>query len=258
VSYSQNGDDNKTLETNEPQENKYQLFVNKKFDDKVSQPAQISMPLMSVVSADDIENNLLGMGFDGNIWETITCFQIHNRYIAVSVSDGLLLIDQHAAHERVLYEKILDNMENGIECQTLIFPITMELKPFEKETLLSVREMFSKAGFDIKDFGGSTTIEIYSQPSDFSNERQIKEAITDMIEQFLKENNTAILSSAHRHFAASYACGAAIKFGNVLSSQEMNSLLTALFSTKNPHICPHGRPTFAKVTLQEIGKRFLR
>jgi DNA mismatch repair protein MutL len=250
-------EDTQNLVLEEPQENKYKLFVNTKFDEKKPQASQISMPLMTVVSADDSNENLLGMGLDKNIWETIPCFQIHNRYIAVSVSDGLLLIDQHAAHERVLYEKILDNLDSGIESQTLIFPITMELKPFEKETLLSVRDFFAKAGFDIKDFGGNT-IAIYSQPTDFSRESQIKEAINDMIEQFLKENNTAILSNIHRHFAASYACGAAIKFGNVLKNQEMNSLLTSLFSTKNPHICPHGRPTFSKISLGEIGKRFLR
>lgn len=257
VNYTSEEKPNDNLVLEEPQENKYKLFVNTKFEEKTPQASQISMPLISVISPDDSEGNLLGMSFDKNIWETIPCFQIHNRYIAVSVSDGLLLIDQHAAHERVLYEKVLDNMETGIECQTLIFPIVMELKPFEKETLLSVQDLFAKAGFDIKDFGGNS-IAIYSQPVEFSRENQVKEAILDMIEQFLQENNSAILSSVQRHFAASFACGAAIKFGYVLQNQEMNSLLTALFSTKNPHICPHGRPTFSKITLGEIGKRFLR
>jgi len=259
TNYTQAETPKENLSVEEPQENKYQLFVNTKYEEKKPQAAQISMPLVSVVSEDDADGNLLGMGmnFDKNIWETIPCFQIHNRYIAVSVSDGLLLIDQHAAHERVLYEKILDNMETGIETQTLIFPIVMELKSYEKETLLSVQELFFKAGFDIKDFGGNT-IAIYSQPVDFSRENQVKEAILDMIEQFLQESNSAILSNIQRHFAASYACGVAVKFGNILQNKEMNSLLTALFSTKNPHICPHGRPTFSKISLAEIGKRFLR
>jgi DNA mismatch repair protein MutL len=240
----------------EPQESQYKLIVNTKFSESEEKPQQISMPLLSIVSNDD-SNTSSGMNFDGNIWETVSCFQIHNKYIAVSVSDGLLLIDQHAAHERVLYEKFLDSMESGIECQSLIFPITMELKPYEKETLLSVRELFMKAGFDIKDFGGNT-IAVHSMPTDFSRESQIKVAIEDMVAQFLRENNSAILSSEHRHFAASYACGAAIKFGYELKNQEMNSLLTSLFSTKNPHICPHGRPTFSKISLNEIAKRFLR
>jgi DNA mismatch repair protein MutL len=118
-------------------------------------------------------------------------------------------------------------------------------------------EFFSKAGFDIKDFGQNTIL-VSSMPTDFSHETRLKEAIEEMVEQYLKENNEAILSSLHRRFAASYACGAAIKFGYALSSKEMNALLTALFSTKNPHICPHGRPTVSKISLNEIAKRFFR
>ncbi|MDR0304420.1 MAG: DNA mismatch repair endonuclease MutL [Chitinispirillales bacterium] len=241
----------------ESQNCKYKLIENPKFDENVKKPQQISMPFMSLIPAETVDDKFAEIGLNANSWDTVPCFQIHNRYVAVSVADGLLLIDQHAAHERILYEKILDGMEKGIESQSLIFPVTMELKPFEKEIILSVRDFFSKAGFDIKDFG-KNTVAIYSMPTDFSRESQIKEAIEDIAAQFIHENNSAILSSVHRHFAASYACGAAIKFGHTLKNQEMNALLTALFSTKNPHICPHGRPTFSKISLNEIAKRFLR
>jgi len=241
----------------EEKSSKYELFTNTKFSETSEKPTQMSISFLDRVSSQEEETPLLGMGIDKNAWDTVSCFQVHGRYIAVSVSDGLLFIDQHAAHERILYEKILDSMDIGIESQSLLFPITMELKPYEKEALLSVNEFFSKAGFDIKDFG-QNTVAVYSMPSDFKYESQLKDAIEDMIEQFLKENNSAILSSVHRHFAASYACGAAIKFGKTLTTEEMNALLTALFSTKNPHICPHGRPTFSKLGLAEIGKRFLR
>ena len=253
--YLQHSQQNFAVE--EKKENAYKLFTNPKFSESPENPSQISISFLDMVSARREDGKPLGTGIDNNVWENIACFQIHNRYIAVSVTDGLLLIDQHAAHERILYEKILDSMETGIESQSLLFPITMELKPFEKEILLSVNEFFSKSGFDIKDFGGNT-VAIYSKPADFLYESQIKEAIEDIIEQFLKESNTHVLSSVHRHFAASYACGAAIKFGNTLKNEEMTSLLTALFSTKNPHICPHGRPTFSKLSLNEIAKRFLR
>ena len=227
----------------------YRLLENPDIDKR---PQQIQLPLTTMTLVEEKKIDIADTP-----WDSIPCFQVHNKYIAVSVSDGLLLIDQHAAHERVLYEKILDATQIGIDAQTLIFPITMELKPFEKETALSVREHFSKAGFEIKDFGGNT-VAVYSMPSDFSSEGKVKEAIEEMIAQFLSESNTAILSSVHRHFAAAYACGAAVKFGYELKSKEMNSLLTALFSTKNPHICPHGRPTFSKISLSEINKRFLR
>jgi len=241
----------------EEKNGKYELFTNTKFSETPEKPTQMSISFLDKISAEEKETPLLGMGIDKNALDSVSCFQVHSRYIAVSVSDGLLFIDQHAAHERILYEKILDAMDVGIESQSLLFPITMELKPYEKEALLSVNEFFSKAGFDIKDFG-QNTVAVYSMPSDFKYESQLKDAIEDMIEQFLKENNSAILSSVHRHFAASYACGAAIKFGKSLTTEEMNALLTALFSTKNPHICPHGRPTFSKLGLAEIGKRFLR
>ena len=241
----------------EPKVGNYQLFVNPKFEEIEQKPTQTSIQFIDVLSTDAAGGEPLGMGVGKTVWENVACFQIQNQYIAVSVSDGLLLIDQHAAHERVLYEKILDGMDEGIESQTLIFPITMDLKPFEKETVLSVRELFAKAGFEIKDFGGNT-VAVYSMPADFSRSSQVKEAIEDMAAQFIRENNSAILSSVHRHFAASYACGAAVKFGYTLKKQEMNALLAALFSTKNPHICPHGRPTFSKISLSEIAKRFLR
>jgi DNA mismatch repair protein MutL len=241
----------------EPKTGNYQLFVNPKFEEIAQKPTQTSIQFMDVLSADSTGSEPIGMGVRKTVWENVSCFQIQNQYIAVSVADGLLLIDQHAAHERVLYEKILDGMDEGIESQALLFPITMDLRPFEKETVLSVRELFAKAGFDIKDFGGNT-VAIYSMPADFSRNSQVKEAIEDMTAQFIRENNSAILSSVHRHFAASYACGAAVKFGYTLKKQEMNALLTALFSTKNPHICPHGRPTFSKISLNEIAKRFLR
>ena len=87
---------------------------------------------------------------------------------------------------------------------------------------------------------------------------QVKDSIEEMLNQFIEEDDETILSSSHRRFAASYACGAAIKFGHEMPQEEMNSLIHQLFAAENPNICPHGRPTIIKLTLDELAKRFLR
>jgi DNA mismatch repair protein MutL len=194
-----------------------------------------------------------------SVWDSIPCFQIHKRYIIAPVNEGMLLIDQHAAHERILYERVLNDLNiGGVDSQQLLFPTTIELSPVEKETLLTMREMFEKSGFEIQDFGGNTVAVSAVPATGFVKSTQVRDAIFEMLSQFEDEKAPEILSSLHRHFAASYACAAAIKFGKELPKEEMNSLLSSLFSCENSNICPHGRPTVTKITLQELSKRFLR
>ncbi len=193
------------------------------------------------------------------VYEQINCFQVHKRYIVTPVKDGVMMIDQHAAHERILYEQCLNGLvSNTVESQQLLYPITFELPAEEKDILLTMREFFEKTGFEIQDFGGNT-VAVYAVPATGTfKSTHVKDSIEEMLHQFIEEDDETILSSSHRRFAASYACGAAIKFGHDMPQQEMNSLIHQLFGSENPNICPHGRPTIIKLTLDELGKRFLR
>ncbi len=221
---------------------------------------QTSIPLSLTKSPELVgESQIAGEAVPDAVWESIGCFQVHRRYIVTPVKDGVMLIDQHAAHERVLYEQVLNGLVNeSVTSQSLLYPITFDLPPEEKEILLSMREFFERTGFEIQDFGGNSVAVSAVPAAGSMKSTQVKDSIEEMLNQFIEEDDETILSSSHRRFAASYACGAAIKFGHEMPQEEMNSLIHQLFAAENPNICPHGRPTIIKLTLDELAKRFLR
>lgn len=192
-------------------------------------------------------------------WSLIPCYQIHRTFILAPTKGGIILIDQHAAHERILYEEALKDLEHGASnSQQLLFPVIFEITATEKEILLSAREYFNVLGFEVQDFGGNT-VAVSSMPATgFISSSQVEEAIREMVYNLIEEKDTKALSEPQHRFAASFACGCAIKKGQLLKQEEMNSLLNNLFATKNPYICPHGRPTLIRISLDEISRRFLR
>jgi DNA mismatch repair protein MutL len=192
-------------------------------------------------------------------WELIPCYQIHRTFILAPIKDGILLIDQHAAHERVLYEQALEDLKIGnSESQRLLFPILIEVSAAEKSVILSGREYLGALGFDIQDFGAQT-IAISSIPAaGFLKESAVEEAIREMAEYLLEEKDPQIISKPQKRFAAAFACGTAIKAGQELKQEEMNSLLNSMFATETPFVCPHGRPTLVRMSLDELARRFLR
>jgi DNA mismatch repair protein MutL len=190
-------------------------------------------------------------------WGLIPCYQIHAMFILAPIKNGILLIDQHAAHERILFEQALKNYSRGSsESQQLLFPIVIEFSSSEKEIVLGGNKFFSAVGFDIHDFGGNA-ISVSAIPA-FMKDSQVETSVREMVRYLLGEKNGYFLSESQKRFAAAFACGAAIKAGQKLSQEEMNALLNSLFGTENPYICPHGRPTIVRMSLDEIGRRFLR
>ncbi len=191
------------------------------------------------------------------MWELIPCYQIHAMYILAPIKNGILLIDQHAAHERILFEQA---MENSIEIRTtsqqLLFPIVLELTPAEKAIVESGKEYFLEFGFDITDFGGNA-VSISAIPV-FIPSGKVETTVREMLRYLLDGRNYEEFKEPQKRFAAAFACGAAIKAGQKLSQEEMNTLLNNLFSTRNPYICPHGRPTLIRMSIDEISRRFLR
>ncbi len=191
------------------------------------------------------------------IWDLISCYQIHGLFILAPIKNGILLIDQHAAHERVLFEQALEDLKRGRSAsQQLLFPIVIELTPTEKSVVESGKDYFAAFGFEIADFGGRS-LSISAIPA-FIRDSVVVETIRGMIRYLLEGKNPESFLEPEKRFAAAFACGAAIKAGQKLSQEEMNALLNSLFSAKNPYTCPHGRPTLVRMSLDELSRRFLR
>ena len=184
-----------------------------------------------------------------NIW------QIHKKYIISEINSGLVIIDQHVAHERVLYEEALKAFEStSMASQTLLFPETLVFSPDDFDGLLDVLPYLEKIGFKIKK-KDQTSIRIEAIPSELSigNEKNV---IREILDNFLKDQKK--YSSFQEGLAAMFACKAAVKAGDVLVKEEMQELVNRLFSTKHPYYCPHGRPIIVQLSLHELDGRFER
>jgi len=189
--------------------------------------------------------------------ELIQCYQIHGIFILVPIKNGILLIDQHAADERVRYEQAMTDMESGSPIsQQLLFPIVLEMSPAERAVLESGKKYFRNLGFEISDFGGGA-VSISALPA-FLRDGEAEGAVREMVRYLLDGRGPETLKEPVKRFAAAFACGAAIKSGQKLSLEEMNALINALFSAVEPNTCPHGRPTFVRIHLDELKRRFLR
>ena len=182
-------------------------------------------------------------------------YQLHNKYIISQIKTGLVIIDQHVAHERILYEEALDSMEEEQwKAQQLLFPQVVELSVTDYSTLLEILPFLEKIGFRMKEFG-KNTIAVEAVPSGlkWGNEGTVIKDILDHFVEFGKKE-TDIMSRV----AASYACKAAVKAGDSLTEEEMRNLIDRLFATKDPNFCPHGRHIIVGLSLDEIDKRFER
>ncbi|MFA4838347.1 MAG: DNA mismatch repair endonuclease MutL [Candidatus Neomarinimicrobiota bacterium] len=185
----------------------------------------------------------------------VQVYQVHNKYIISQVKSGLVIIDQHVAHERVLFEEALESMEKeDWKAQQLLFPQVVELSVTDYSTLLEILPFLEKMGFRAKEFGKQTiAIEAVPAGMRWGNEGTIIKEILDHFQEFGTKD-----TSIREKIAASYACKAAIKSGDPLSPEEMRNLVDRLFATKNPYFCPHGRPIVVNLSLKELDKRFER
>lgn len=183
-------------------------------------------------------------------------WQIHNKYILSQVRTGLLIVDQHVAHERILYEKILANFENSLPTtQQLLFPHTVELNASDYSLVKELAPHLEKIGFDIKLFGKNTVV-IEGIPADvrIGNEAKI---LQDVLDEFKNNEHNQTIDARDR-IAKSFACKAAIKAGDKLNTTEMIVLIDQLFATSMPYVCPHGRPVVVKISVEELDRRFGR
>ena len=182
-------------------------------------------------------------------------WQVHRKYIISEINSGLVVIDQHVAHERVLYEECLLAFESKImSSQTLLFPEEIEFAKDEYDILLEIFPYLKQIGFKIRE-GDNSRIIVEATPADISwgDEKRI---IKEIIDEFISTRKT--YSSYKEALAASFACKAAVKAGDLMANDEMVILINRLFSTEHPYYCPHGRPIIIQLSLDELDKRFER
>ena len=180
--------------------------------------------------------------------------QVDKTFIIAQSEDTLYLIDQHAAHERILYDHLVLT-HNDIPAQQLLIPLYVTLQPEDVELLEQHHDAFYKLGVDITT-AGENSVRIASLPSDIRNEDA--EDFIREIAQYLRDHRTPEASELRQDVLHMTACRAAIKAGEVLNMRQMRQLIIDLCNTTHPFTCPHGRPCMIAVTSDELYKLFKR
>ena len=188
--------------------------------------------------------------------DTQFLWQLHNKYIFTPIKSGLMIIDQHVAHERILYERGLAALEsNASFAQQLLFAQRVRVSPGDFALLGELRAELEALGFTLK-FSAPDRVTVEAVPQDVRPGME-ERILEELLEQY-KEYQHAGITDRRHNVAASYGCRAAIKAGDKLSAPEMQTLIDQLFATSNPYVCPHGRPIVIKLQLDELDRRFGR
>jgi DNA mismatch repair protein MutL len=183
--------------------------------------------------------------------------QIRDSFVLAVNPQGLWIIDQHVAHERVLFEKILEaRSRRQVEAQRLLMPIIVELRPAQQAIFAEIAEELQRNGFDAEPFG-TRTIAIQSAPAGIPSD-DVARMLQELLEQFEREQQALNLEKIRTRIAASIACHAAIKVNMPLDQAKMEWLLAELARTSYPMSCPHGRPVVLRYSVKDIQKAFKR
>lgn len=187
----------------------------------------------------------------------VHCLQgdLDRTYIFATDGDGLILIDQHAAHERILYERLMHNL-NSSNSQMLVIPETLELNYRQYKVASERLSVFKSLGYDLEPFGGKTIV-IRAVPV-IKGITDHKLVLLDLIEQLLTTERFDNPKEVQEAFIITMSCRAAVKAGDRLADIERDQLLSDLWQTGNPYTCPHGRPTMIRLSRDELDRRFRR
>ena len=180
--------------------------------------------------------------------------QLAATYLIAEGPDGLYLIDQHAAHERVLFEQVRAQRAGmAVEVQGMLEPLTVELTPRQEQTLSGGRDILAAYGFSIEVFGPRTCL-LRAVPAVLA-EGSISTALMEILDSLGEEGEG---ERREEKVAASLACHSAVRAGQVLTADEIRQLVQALERTESPHTCPHGRPTMIRFTSSQLEREFGR
>jgi DNA mismatch repair protein MutL len=185
--------------------------------------------------------------------------QVRDSFILAVNADGLWIIDQHVAHERVLFEKILrERGQNAAaqDGQRLLMPLLVELTPGQQAVFAEISEELQRNGFEVELFG-TRTVAIKTAPGGV-RPADVEKLLVELLDQFQQEEQALNLDKIRAKIAASIACHAAIKINMPLEQNKMEWLLKELAKTECPMSCPHGRPVVLRYSVKEIQKAFKR
>ncbi|MGN6135543.1 MAG: DNA mismatch repair endonuclease MutL [Aureliella sp.] len=184
-------------------------------------------------------------------------FQIHNRYLVTQDDHGMVVVDQHALHERILYEQLRTKLEQGkLESQQLLVPEPLDLTPAEAAAALDSRELLSRIGIEVEPFGGDTVL-MTSYPAMLANMRPA-EMLRQVLQPLMEGGKEPSARDLLDDLLNMIACKAAIKAGDRLTPDEITSLLEQRYHYQDTHHCPHGRPTALFFSREQLDKLFKR
>ncbi len=202
-----------------------------------------------VPSSQEIEFNVTA------IQPFMPLYALNNTYIVATDGEELVLIDQHAAHERIIYDE-LGKQGTEHRMQTLLMPETIEMGPKESLVLQENLACLRSLGFELEEFGNKSFL-LRSVPA-AATKTAAKQLLIDIVAELGELGKSAQLEVKQENIRKTIACKAAVKAGDKLNQTEMNQLIKDLFATQNPATCPHGRPTIIRITEEELKKRFGR
>ncbi|MGB3445490.1 MAG: DNA mismatch repair protein MutL, partial [Xanthobacteraceae bacterium] len=183
--------------------------------------------------------------------------QIHENYIVAQTRDGLIVVDQHAAHERIVYERLKASLaENGVQRQMLLIPEIVELDEATVEKLLARADELGQFGLAIESFGPGA-VAVRETPS-LLGKTNAAGLLRDLAEHMAEWDEVLPLERRLLHVAATMACHGSVRSGRILKPEEMNALLREMEATPNSGQCNHGRPTYVELKLADIEKLFGR
>ncbi len=213
---------------------------------------QLYQSAMNTAETPSVENEPLLKNNDSESFRQP--YQIHNKYIVSQIKSGFILIDQQAAHERILYEKFIVQLaQNKIASQAKLFPDTLTFDALDAQVMQAILPEVNQLGFDVQPFGQNTFV-VHALPADMVNVNE-NAIFEELIEQFKNSENVSALNKQQK-IAQILASSAALKKGKVLSAEEMKVLIDELFACENPYHAPNGRLTVAQFSLDEIEKKF--
>jgi len=184
--------------------------------------------------------------------------QIHENYIIAQTETGLVIVDQHAAHERLVYERFKAQMaENGIEKQGLLTPEIIEMDEGQAASLLEYKDQLSGFGLDIEPFGAGA-IAVQAVPALLAGRADVQELIRDLADEILDQGATQKLEERLNEILSTMACHGSVRSGRRMNAEEMNALLRQMEQTPYSGQCNHGRPTYIELSLTDIEKLFGR
>jgi DNA mismatch repair protein MutL len=184
--------------------------------------------------------------------------QFRNTFIIAIDDEGICIIDQHVAHERVLFERIMERLTASVlESQRMLVPLLLDLAPAERAALLSRATDLSTFGFEIEEFGGETTLKVTAVPAILPRD-ECATALRALAQDLEGLDQGLDLREALKRIAATTACHAAVKANDPLTEEKIRHILDELRATSYSTVCPHGRPVMLRITRREVEKNFER